>query len=47
MKSFKVQVWYGANKTELILSATNAAQAISLAKKIYTTGRVISAQEIK
>lgn len=47
MKSFYVEVWYGAQKTKLILKAHNSAQAISLAKSAYPSGRVISAQEIK
>lgn len=47
MRSFKVEVWYGPNKTSLVVSATNAAQAIFITKKMYPTARVVSAQSIK
>lgn len=47
MKSFQVQVWFGSQKTNLVLQAHNTAQAISIAKKVYPSGRVISAREIK
>lgn len=47
MKRYNVEIWYGPQKTKLVLMAHNSAQAISLAKKVYPTGRVISAQEIK
>lgn len=47
MKSYNVQIWYGSQKTKLVLMAHNTAEAISLAKKVYPSGRVISAQEIK
>lgn len=47
MKSFHVEVWFAEQKTKLVLQAHNSAQAISIAKKVYPSGRVISAREIK
>ena len=46
-KSFKVQIWFGRQKTDLIVTASNNAHAITIARKVYPNGRVISAQEVK
>lgn len=47
MKSFQVEIWFGSQRTNLVLQAHNSAQAISIAKKVYPSGRVIKAVEIK
>lgn len=47
MKQFRVEVWFDAIKTNLVLMASNSAQALVLAKRIYKNGTVISAKEIK
>ena len=47
MKNFNVEVWFGPNKTNLVLAGANSANAILIAKKVYPNGRVISAKEIK
>lgn len=47
MKSFQIEIWFGSQKTSLVLQAYNSAQAISIAKKVYPSGRVIKAVEIK
>lgn len=47
MKNFKVKIWFGALSTEIKLSAANSASAITIAKRMYKDGRVISAQETK
>lgn len=47
MKSFKVEIWFGVQRTELMLSASNASHAITIAKRVYPNGRVISAKEVK
>lgn len=47
MKSFRVEVWYGANKTDLGLTAGNPAHAMVIAKRVYPSGRVVAAREIK
>ncbi len=47
MKNFRVQIWFGGDKTELVLMASNNAHAIVLAKRIYPSGRVVSANEVK
>jgi len=47
MKSFQVQIWFGVQKTKMILMAHNSAHAVLIAKKVYPNGRVISATEIK
>lgn len=47
MKSYKVQILFGGSKTELVLSADGGAHAMVLARRIYPSGRVISAKEVK
>lgn len=47
MKSYKVVIYFGSEKTELVLGGANAAHAILIARKIYKNGRVVSAIPIK
>ncbi len=47
MKNFKVQIWFGPHRTDLVLSASNPAHATVLARKIYPSGRVVSATLVK
>lgn len=47
MKSFKVEIWFGAQRTDLVLTASNPAHAITIAKKVYPSGKVRKAVEVK
>lgn len=41
MKQFKVKVWLGSINTNVSVTATNSAQALSVARKLYPTARII------
>ena len=45
-KSFKVKIWFGAIPSEIIISASNSAAAILLAKKMFPNARVTSTSGI-
>lgn len=47
MKNFKIEIWFSGQKTDLVLTAANSAHAITLAKKVYPSGRVVAAREVK
>lgn len=47
MKNFRVEIWFGPNKSELVLGGSNSAHALMIAKKVYPQGRIISAKPIK
>ncbi len=42
-KSFKVKIWFGAIPSEIIISTTNSATALMLARKMFPNSKVISA----
>ncbi|WP_415060946.1 hypothetical protein [Flavobacterium sp.] len=43
MKQFNVRIWLGSTPTIVMITATNSAQALSVARKLYPTARVVSA----
>lgn len=47
MKNYKVEIWFGPNKTELVLGGSNSAHALMIARKAYPQGRIISAKPAK
>ena len=47
MTSYRIEIWFGPNRTEMILGASNAAHALLLARKIYPQGKIISAKPEK
>lgn len=47
MRSYKVEVWFSGQKTDLVLTAANSAHAMTLAKKVYPNSRVVAAREVK
>ena len=47
MNYYKVEIWFGANKTELVLGGSNAAHALVIARAAYPQGRIISAKPVK
>lgn len=47
MKSFSVEIWFGVQRTKIVLQASNSAHAIVIAKKIYPNARLVSAKQVK
>ncbi|UPT70221.1 MAG: hypothetical protein M0D53_14105 [Flavobacterium sp. JAD_PAG50586_2] len=45
MKEFKVIMWIGASKTEILVIAQNSPNAMQIAKKLYPSANVISAKK--
>lgn len=43
MKQYKVRMWIGSSLTHVTVAAYNSAGALSIARKLYPTARVISA----
>ena len=41
-KSFKVKIWFGAIPSEIIISTTNSATALTLARKMFPNAKVVS-----
>lgn len=39
-------MWVGSNPTEVIVTAANGANALAIARKLYTPARIIRAREI-
>ena len=46
IKLFKVKMWLGGIPTQIVVNASNSAQALVLARKMYSTAKIISAKEI-
>lgn len=45
MRQFIVKMWVGSNPTQVAVTAMNSANALSIARKLYPTARVISARQ--
>jgi hypothetical protein len=46
-KPFKVSMWFGAYKTNLVIFSYNGASAMVLARKMFPNSKVYSATEVK
>lgn len=46
MKPFKVKMWVGSSPTEVVVTAMNSANALSIARKLYPNARIISASNL-
>lgn len=46
MKQFKVRLWVGSSQTEVIVAATNSANAQYIARILYPNGRIVTAREL-
>jgi len=44
MQQFRVKLWVGSSPTQVVVTAANSANALSIARKLYPTARVISAR---
>ena len=45
-KLFKVKIWFGAIPSEIIISTTNSATALMLARKMFPNAKVVSTSGI-
>lgn len=46
MKQYKVRIWVGSSPTEVIVTAANSANALSIARRLYPNARVVNATSI-
>ena len=45
MKQYRVKMWIDANPTEVVVTAQNSANALSVARKMFPMAKVIKAKE--
>ena len=46
MQQFRVKMWVVSSPTEVVVTAMNSTNALSIARKLYPMARVISARAI-
>ena len=46
MKNYKVELWFGVHKTNIVLTAGNVSHAIVIAKRIYPNAKVVTAKVV-
>lgn len=46
MKQYKVKMWIGANKTEILVTAQNSPNAMHIARQLFPSANVISAKSV-
>lgn len=46
MKQYRVKIWVEANPTEVVVTAQNSANALTVARKLYPMAKAYSAKEV-